>query len=251
MDKYESVIMMKLKLDQLTDSYLAALRSYLKADSRSGLETARELGARAVAMGLETLDLAMVHKIALATCLSPDKHEALRDDLTMRASVFFMEAITPIEETHRAAQETKVELHDLRETLGQRTHELEDSLRKLKELIAERHAAEMALKLSERESILLLKEARQLEEQLQDLARAILSANEVERKKMSCQLQDEIAQTLLGIHLRLLTLKKGIAASNEILKQDISVIERLVKQSIELTQRLSQEFRLEHEPQAG
>ena len=44
---------------------------------------------------------------------------------------------------------------------------------------------------------------------LRRLTHQILSAQEAERKKISHELRDEIAQTLLGINVRLLTLKRA------------------------------------------
>jgi signal transduction histidine kinase len=47
-----------------------------------------------------------------------------------------------------------------------------------------------------------------VQERLRHLAHEILLAQEDERKKVSHELQDEIAQTLLGINVRLLSLKQ-------------------------------------------
>ena len=53
-----------------------------------------------------------------------------------------------------------------------------------------------------------MKESWRLQKHLRHLTHQILSAQEEKRKKISRELQDEIAQTLLGINVRLLTLKK-------------------------------------------
>ena len=58
-----------------------------------------------------------------------------------------------------------------------------------------------------------------LQEHLRHLTHQILAAQEDERKKISRELHDEIAQTLLGINVRLLTLKKGAAANTEASKK--------------------------------
>ena len=59
----------------------------------------------------------------------------------------------------------------------------------------------------------LLRESRRPQDHLRHLTHQILSAQETDRKKISRKLQDEVAQTLLGINVRLLTLKKEASAN--------------------------------------
>ena len=82
---------------------------------------------------------------------------------------------------------------------------------------------------------------------MRHLTRKILSAQEDERQKTSRQLHDEIAQTLLAINVRLLTLKKAAKANTENLKKEIAETQRLVKQSVKTIQRLAHEFGVHHE----
>ena len=56
-------------------------------------------------------------------------------------------------------------------------------------------------------------------------------AQEHERKKISLELQDEIAQTLLGINVRLLTLKQHARNNTNGFKQEIASTQALVVQS--------------------
>src|SRR4029079_18268359 len=58
--------MMKRKLIKLSRRYASALQKHLKAGPRASLEAARGLGREALAMGLETLDVARMHQGALA-----------------------------------------------------------------------------------------------------------------------------------------------------------------------------------------
>ena len=75
----------------------------------------------------------------------------------------------------------------------------------------------------------LLEESLALQEHLRHLTHRILSAQEAERKKISRDLQDEIAQTLLGINVRLLTLKKAAKGNTANLKKEIANTQRLVR----------------------
>ena len=59
----------------------------------------------------------------------------------------------------------------------------------------------------------------------------MLVAQEDERKKISLELQDEIAQTLLGINVRLLSLKQEARSNTKGLKNEIASTQRLVAKS--------------------
>jgi signal transduction histidine kinase len=234
-------------LSQLSVHYLAALRTHLEQGRQASLLPAHALGTEAVNIGLETLDLAKVHHQALETLILPDGSPRTRDEMTLRAEVFFTEANVPIEKTHRSALHASADMQQLQERLGQRTLDLADSHRDLQQGITERITAEAALEDSKRASSQLLHESRLLEQQLKDMTRKIMSADEVERKKMSLQLHDDIGQALLGIHVRLLTLKTQVVARQGGLTQEIATTQRLVEAAVKTINQFAQEFGISHE----
>jgi signal transduction histidine kinase len=120
--------------------------------------------------------------------------------------------------------------------------DLAASNRSLKQSIARRKVVEEALKKSGGQSAKLLEESRRLEQHLRQLTHRILTAQEDKRKKMSHDLQDEIAQTLLGINVRLLTLKKDAAASANGFKKDIAKTQKLVDKAGERIKRFAREI---------
>ena len=231
---------MKRKLARLSQRYVAALQTHLRQGPRAipPCGTARRLGRQAAALDLETLDVARIHEGALAAL----EVSRSQDGVIKRAEIFFAEAITPIEETHRAALKANVRLSRLRQTLGRRTVDLAASHRSLKRGIVQRKTAEQALKKSGEHSQKLLKESRRLQKHLQRLTHQILSAQEDKRKKISRDLHDEIAQTLLGINVRLLTLKKEAAINAGGLKKEIASTQRLVDKSVKSIKRFAREF---------
>jgi signal transduction histidine kinase len=83
---------------------------------------------------------------------------------------------------------------------------------------------------------------------LQQLARRILSAEEDKRKKISHELQDEIAQTLLGIHVRLLTVEKAADRGAKSLQKKIAHTKRLVDMSVRTIKRFAREYGKHYEP---
>jgi two-component system sensor histidine kinase DegS len=230
---------MKRKLMLLSGRYLAALRKHLKAGPRASLQPALRAGRQAVGLGLDTLGLARMHEQALAKI----ELSTGRDGLGKRAEIFFSEALTPIVETHRAARQSKIDLRRLNEALTGRTAELATTNRLLQRGIIRRKNVESALKKSGLHYTKLLKDSLQLQEELRQLTHQVLTAQEEERKKISHELQDEIAQTLLGINVRLLSLKKEAKANTKGFKNEIASTQRLVVKSARSVRQSARRYR--------
>jgi len=218
---------MKQNLTQLSQQYVATLEKHLKQGPQASLSQALELGQRAVALGLETLDLARIHEQALITLELSNTKNAM----TKLAGIFFTEANTAIEATHSAARKTKVDLSKLMAKLGRRTKELAASNRQLQKGVVRRKSMEDDFAKRGKHHQKSLKESLELQNRLRRLTHQVLVAQENERKKISCELQDEIAQTLLGISVRLLSLKQEARSNTKGIKNTIASTQRLVANS--------------------
>ena len=234
---------MKHKRKELSRLYLAALQQHLQEGPTASLEPAHELGRRAIDLGLETLDLARVHEIALVTLVLPAYSSSTRDGLMGRAGMFFAEAIMPLEETHRGAREANIHLNYMITALSQRTHELAASVDELKQEIVQRTAVEESLRISQQTSSALLKKSLRMQEELRHLSRQLLSVQEEERKRISRELHDVIAQTLTGINVRLAALKSESTVSSKELQKKIASTQRLVEKSVDIVHRFARELR--------
>jgi len=231
------------KLNGLSRRYVAALRKHLKQGPRASLQPAHALGRRSMDLGLETLDLARFHEQALITLVLPGYSPDTRERMIRRAGTFFAEAITPIEKTHRSAQETNGQLIQLNQVLNQRSVDLTASNWQLQQEILQRKSVEESLRKSEQHYSQLLEQSRHMQEQLRLLSRQLLSAQEEERKMISRELHDQIAQTLTGINVRLASLKTEDTLNNKGLQKKISSTQRLVEKSVDIVHRFARELR--------
>ena len=118
------------------------------------------------------------------------------------------------------------------------------SNRSLKQGIAQRKSMEAALKESGKHYKALLEESLALQEHLRHLTHQILSAQEAERQKISRELRDEVAQTLLAINVRLLTLKKAAKGNRATLQKEIANTQRLVQASVQSINQFAHELDL-------
>lgn len=195
--------------------YLEALRARLRRGSGRAPRAAGKLGGEAVALGLETLDLARIHEEALMALTPADCSARELGQIRRRSSLFFLETLTPVEESNRH----------------------------LKREILRRERAEAALIKSEQHYRGLLKQSLVMEQRLRLLSHRILSAQEEERKKISRELHDQIAQMLAGINVHLATFKGAAAISTVGLNRKIRNTQRMVEKSVRTVHRFARELR--------
>jgi signal transduction histidine kinase len=234
---------MKPDSQTLPSRYLTALRKHLKGGSDTNLKAARRLGLQAIKEGLQILDLAKVHEQALSVLIQPHDLEAKSDRLVQSAGLFFAESITPMEETHRGALEANVSLQQIVESLRLSTEQLAASNDELKREIAERAAVELSLRTSELTSSQLLKKSSVMQEELRHLSRRLFTIQEEERRRISRDLHDVIAQSLTGINMRLAALKTEATSNSKVFNKSIGVTQRVVARSVQMVHRFARDLR--------
>ena len=82
-----------------------------------------------------------------------------------------------------------------------------------------------------------------MQEQLRQLSRQILSAQENERKEISANSTTWWPRTLTGINIRLAALKAGATLDARSLARNIAATQRLVEHSVTLVHRFARELR--------
>ncbi len=235
----------KTSLSRLEGYYLKDLRYYL--NNLKGKARARRLGDRAVAMGLDMLDLVRIHEQALAKLLPATESSKDRKLIVACAGDFFAEASVSLEGTHSIALEASAHLMEIVQTLRCRTKELMRSKSDLKREISGRETSEAALKGSQLAFANLVRESQDLEAQLKVVAQQIMVKNEIQKHLVSARLRDEIAQMLLALNIRLLVLKQEITNNHASIEQEITATQRLVEEFMHAIQRFALELVPPHE----
>ncbi len=138
----------------------------------------------------------------------------------------------------------QAEMEERERVEGRRRMEvLTASNRKLKQEIIRRQAVEKTLQKSKSHQTRLLEQSRRMQDQLRNLSQQVLRAQEEERKRISRELHDVIAQTLTGINILLANLKRGAALNTRDFDRSISRTQKLVEKSVDLVHRFARELR--------
>lgn len=213
----------------LSEEYLSALRLHGEDGLELHLQAAKQLGAMAVKMGVGTLEIAKIHETALKLILSTPASVPSQEITIQRATTFFNEALTPIEKNHLSMVEAAAESQG----------PLTDSDRQNKDL----KRAEEALHTSEETCDQLLIKSRVLEGDLRLLSRRLLSVQEEERKRISRELHDLIAQTLTGINLQLALFKSKAVSDAADFQKKIELTQQLIESSVNTVHRFARDLR--------
>lgn len=232
---------------RFSERYRAALRDHLRVRKRGrpNRPKARALGREAMALQLDALALTRIHDRALAAHDLPPRHSGItaRAGHLTHASRFFSEMLKPIVHQSAIDQKNLRRAQKLDHLLAERTAELASVRRQLKRETARRQAGELRLAEGARHYSTLLAQSHRMQEQARRLTRQFLVAQEEERKEISRDLHDDVAQILAGINVQLAGLKDAAALHSRSLRRRIALAQRLVARSVEVVHRYARELR--------
>lgn len=207
------------------------------------MKLAQELGREALDKGISILGLAKIHEKVLATHFLPVCPAGQRVAITEWAEVFFTATITPVELTESSLNKAAVRFKNIIAKLKLRTAQVATTNRQLGREVARHKATAETLQKSQLHNAQSLKTAETMKVRLQQLSRQILSVQEEERKRISRELHDVIAQMFTGINVRLANLKREAALNTNGLVRNIAHTQRLVAKSAKIVHEFARELR--------
>lgn len=234
---------MRAKENQFARDYLTVLRSGLSRPALGGAAGARALGRRALDAGFGAGEIARAHAKAVRS-LAPARYAGNDGGATVRrAERFFLTVLTPLAPGEGTVRKSAKRLRSLAALLRRNTAALSVARQRLRLESARAHRAEIALAAGARHSRRLLAQSENLQDQLRRMARRVLSAQEEERKIISRELHDEIAQVLTGINVQLAIIKQDSKANDTGFRRRIEHAQRFVEQSVTAVHRFARELR--------
>ncbi|MDB6169944.1 MAG: nreB [Verrucomicrobia bacterium] len=223
--------------------YLAELRTHLSGNSSSNGDRAQGLGRDALAAGLVTRDLALLHDRALVALATDFDLTGRRNARRARARYFLIQALLPLEAAQRATRKSNRLLEQRVETLRLHTAALAAGNRRLQREVVRRKSGEAAIIRGKEQYQKLFEESQVMQRKLHRVTRQILTAQEDERELICRELHDEVVQTLVGINVQLASLGNSAAVRLEALKLKTAQIQRLVEKSVTAVHRFSRNLR--------
>ena len=223
--------------------YLTALRACLRKKHPGNGDRAQGLGRAALAGGLATMDLVLMHAQAVVALASAGEFANSHNGSINRATFFFNQAIMPLQAVHRVTRESNRLLQQRIEMLRAQTTALAVANGRLEREIARREAGEAVMLQDKAKYHKLYLESQVMHRKLRQLTRQIISAQEEERKKISRELHDGVVQTLVGINVQLSALGKGASLGAHTLQANIAHTQRLVENSVNAVHRFARRLR--------
>ena len=228
---------------KFAERYRATLQRSLRPSlpAGAGRLLACSLGKTGASSGLVGTDLVGIHNQMIEVILSSHLSRAENggDGVWpfLKGGSFLLEVLKPVE------QATVQRLNRLEHQVCEGSAKLTALRHRMRGEVAGHWICKRQLAQSTRHYSQLLAQSRSLQEQSRQLARQILSAQEEERKEISRELHDEVAQILAGINVKLASLNESSAIGGRDLRRRILQTQRLVEQSVRVVHRYARELR--------
>ncbi len=170
-------------------------------------------------------------------------HEVRYEDLPLKSQTGRHQEVEVVANLYHEDGQPVIQCNIRDITLRKLAEEMSSRNVKLKEEILRRQLIEKDLRANRREQSRLLRQSRSQQKQLRDLSHRIMHAQEEERKRISRELHDVIAQTLVGISVHLESMDQGVTASPEAFRQEVAKTRKLVEKAVEIVHDFARELR--------
>lgn len=170
-------------------------------------------------------------------------HEVRYENLPLKSSAGRHQQVEVVANLYQEDGHPVIQCNIRDITIRKLAEEMSSQNLKLKKEIVRREKSEEALRSQRNEQSILLKQSRAQQRQLRDLSHRILNTQEEERKRISRELHDVIAQTLVGINVHLGILDRGNTVSPAIFAKQIVKTQTLIKKAMGIVHNFARQLR--------
>ena len=228
---------------KLSELYLSALSGYIGAGRGPAPIAGSKVGAEAISVGCNTIDLARIHQKALIRIAAAQKFTADRKRVIKRAGLFFAGALAPLERWHEATRQSLRESMEIATSHSKHRKILAEQNRQLQHEIRRRKAGQSTIRRAKERYRRLFTQSVAMQEELRLLARKVLAVQEEERREISRELHDEVVQTLVGVNVELSALATSAEVNTRALRTRIKRTQRLVGNSVDVVHAFARQLR--------
>jgi signal transduction histidine kinase len=219
------------------------LRRHLAQKREAKGSAAGRFAGEIICTGLRPSELTAFQERFLLETILPRIGPGQRSTLIRRAATFLSHTIIPPGTTASHARTMTRFQRSLVASLGRRAVDLAAVNQGLAREIARREISRRSLAKRERSRAEILERCDRQQKQLRRLSGQILSVQEDERRRISRELHDVIAQTLSCINMRLAALKKQASLNTRTLERTIDRTQKLVERSVKRVHQFARELR--------
>jgi len=170
-------------------------------------------------------------------------HEVRYENLPLKSKTGSQQEVEVVANLYEEDGHSVIQCNVRDITLRRLAEEMSSQNLKLKKEIVRREKVEEALRQQRNEQSILLKQSRSQQKQLRNISHRILNVQEEERKRISRELHDVIAQTLVGINVHLAILDRGNSVSPAIFRQQMNKTQSLVKKAMRVVHNFARQLR--------
>jgi signal transduction histidine kinase len=236
--------MPKNSIIQFEKRYGEALRLHLvRVPSRRKDSPGHAIGGEAVSLGYDRLDLVRIHDRTMASIPSSSIPAPGKKPRRSAAEQFLISVLASIAKAGRVAKTTAAKALRMVSDTEARKVSLRAVQQELRSEISRREAVEKKLVEAARHYSRLISQSQRMQMQAKQLAHRLLLVQESERKEISRDLHDEVAQALAGINVQLAALKEASSIGGAELRKRIARTQRLIGRSVRIVHRYARELR--------
>lgn len=233
----------KASLSAMAPGYRDALVAHIRAKTATRGEAPRLKGRLALARGMLSRDLVVVHERALSTLHRAGDFDGTNKRALSRAGRFLTYALIPLEASLRATHLANRNLLMRNETLRRHGLALARGKRQLQREVQRREAGEAVIRGGKERYRRLFEESQLMQKKLRQLTRQILSTQEEERRRISRELHDGVVQTLVAINVELTALGQEAKEGLRSFKTTLARTQRRLVKSVDAVHRYARELR--------